>query len=57
MVIERASKRPTIDPSSSIAYDATVCGDLTIGPNTRVLHGARIIGEKAARSELEQTAL
>src|SRR5580698_18801 len=49
MIIEHAVKRPTIDPTSSIAYDATVCGDVTIGPNTRVLYGARIIGENSGK--------
>ena len=49
MIIEHAGKRPTIDPTSSIAYDATVCGDVTIGPNTRVLYGARIIGENSGK--------
>jgi len=45
MIIEHAGKRPRIDSTSSIAPDATVCGDVTIGQNTRVLYGARIIGE------------
>jgi carbonic anhydrase/acetyltransferase-like protein (isoleucine patch superfamily) len=49
MIIEHASKRPRIDPTSSIAADATVCGDVTIGRSTRVLYGARIIGENGGK--------
>jgi carbonic anhydrase/acetyltransferase-like protein (isoleucine patch superfamily) len=28
-----------------VAPDATVCGNVTIGPGARILHGARVIGE------------
>jgi carbonic anhydrase/acetyltransferase-like protein (isoleucine patch superfamily) len=45
MLIEHAGKRPQIDPTAWIAPDATICGDVAIGPGSRVLHGARIIGE------------
>jgi len=45
MIIEHAGKRPAIDPTALIAPDATVCGDVVIGPGARILHGARIIGE------------
>lgn len=49
MIIEHAGKRPGIHSTSSIALDATVCGDVTIGPHSRVLYGARIIGESGGR--------
>ncbi len=45
MLIEHMGKKPQIDPSAWIAPDATVCGDVVIGPGSRVMHGARIIGE------------
>jgi carbonic anhydrase/acetyltransferase-like protein (isoleucine patch superfamily) len=45
MIIVHAGKRPRIDPSAWVAPDATVCGDVTIGPGARILHGARVIGE------------
>jgi carbonic anhydrase/acetyltransferase-like protein (isoleucine patch superfamily) len=45
MIIVHAGKRPRIDPSAWVAPDATVCGDVAIGPGARVLHGARVIGE------------
>lgn len=45
MLISHAGVSPRIDPSAWVAPDATVCGDVTIGPGARVLHGARLIGE------------
>jgi carbonic anhydrase/acetyltransferase-like protein (isoleucine patch superfamily) len=45
MLVEHAGKRPQIDPSAWIAPDATICGDVAIGAGSRVLHGARVIGE------------
>jgi len=45
MLIEHAGKRPTIDPTAWVAPGATLCGDVTIGPGVRILHGARLIGE------------
>lgn len=45
MLIGHQGKRPKIDPAAWVAPDATICGDVTIGPGARILHGARIIGE------------
>lgn len=45
MLIEHNGKRPRIHSAAWIAPDATVCGDVEIGAGTRVLYGARIIGE------------
>jgi carbonic anhydrase/acetyltransferase-like protein (isoleucine patch superfamily) len=45
MLIDHAGKRPTIDPTAWVAPDATLCGDVTIGPGVRILHGARLVGE------------
>lgn len=39
MIVENAGKRPRIDSTSSVAPDGTVCEDVTIGQNTRVLYG------------------
>src|SRR5688500_7959141 len=49
MLIEHAGKSPQLDPSAWVAPDATVCGDVAIGPGVRVMHGARIIGEGGGR--------
>src|SRR5438128_4944868 len=45
MLIAHAGKQPRIDRSAWIAPDTTICGDVVIGPGTRVMHGARLIGE------------
>jgi carbonic anhydrase/acetyltransferase-like protein (isoleucine patch superfamily) len=45
MLIAHAGTHPRIDRSAWVAPDATVCGDVAIGPGARVLHGARLIGE------------
>ena len=50
MLIEHAGKRPTIDPTAWVAPDATLCGDVTIGPGVRILHGARLGGEAPSGS-------
>jgi hypothetical protein len=44
MLIAHGSKHPEIAASAWVAPDATVCGDVTIGPGTRILYGARLIG-------------
>lgn len=49
MLIQHAGKRPEIDPSAWVAPDATLCGDVTVGPGARILHGARIVGEAGGR--------
>lgn len=45
MLIAHAGKHPQIDPSAWVAPDATLCGDVAIGPGARIMHGARLIGE------------
>lgn len=45
MLFTHDNKSPQVDPTAWIASDATVCGDVTIGPGARILHGARVIGE------------
>lgn len=45
MLMSHGDRRPRIDASAWIAPDATICGDVAIGPGSRILHGARVIGE------------
>ncbi|HEV2674522.1 MAG TPA: gamma carbonic anhydrase family protein [Aliidongia sp.] len=45
MLIAHDGVGPRIDPSAWVAPDATVCGDVVIGPGARILHGARLVGE------------
>jgi carbonic anhydrase/acetyltransferase-like protein (isoleucine patch superfamily) len=49
MLIAHAGKYPEIAASAWVAPDATVCGDVIIGPGTRILYGARLIGESGGR--------
>ena len=44
-ILEHEGLRPKIDPTTRIAPTATVCGDVTIGPNTSVGFGAVIVAE------------
>ena len=45
MLLEHQGKRPHIHQSAYVAPTATVCGDVTIGENGRVLFGAVITAE------------
>ena len=45
MLIVHNGQRPEIDPTAWVAPDATVCGNVVIGAGSRVLYGARVIGE------------
>jgi len=40
MLISHKGKKPEVHSSAYIAPTATICGDVTIGPNCRVMHGA-----------------
>jgi carbonic anhydrase/acetyltransferase-like protein (isoleucine patch superfamily) len=45
MQIEHEGKRPRIHPSAYIAPTATVCGEVIIGEDSRVLFGAVLVAE------------
>jgi len=45
MIIEHNGKIPRIDPSAYVAPTATVCGDVVIGGDSRILFGTSIITE------------
>lgn len=47
MLIEYRGKRPRIEPSAWVAPSAVVSGDVRIGPESRVLHGAILSAEGA----------
>ncbi|MGX1929796.1 gamma carbonic anhydrase family protein [Flagellimonas sp. 2504JD4-2] len=47
MIIEHLGKRPKIHPSAYVAPNATICGDVNIGKNTRIMFGAQIIAENS----------
>lgn len=37
--------RPRVDPSAYVAPTATLVGDVTVGPEARVMHGATVVAE------------
>ncbi|MGQ3074380.1 MAG: gamma carbonic anhydrase family protein [Ferrovibrionaceae bacterium] len=45
MLIEHLGHRPQVDPAAWVAPDATLCGNVRLGPGSRVMHGARLIAE------------
>ena len=45
MLINHLGKSPTIDATAYIAPNATICGDVKIGKNARIMFGATIIAE------------
>jgi carbonic anhydrase/acetyltransferase-like protein (isoleucine patch superfamily) len=45
MLVEHRGKRPSVDPSAYVAPNAVLCGDVRIGPDSRVLFGAVLTGE------------
>jgi len=45
MLLEHEGRRPTIHPSAYIAPNATVSGDVSIGPECRILFGAVLTDE------------
>src|SRR6266700_2015913 len=52
MILSHAGIIPTIDGTAWVAPDATLCGDVTIGAGTRIMHGARLIGEGGGRIQI-----
>jgi carbonic anhydrase/acetyltransferase-like protein (isoleucine patch superfamily) len=45
MLISHNGKIPEVHPTAYIAPSASICGDVVIGPNCRVMHGVSIIAE------------
>src|SRR6187431_1635580 len=48
MIVTHRGKTPTIDPTASVAPNAVVAGDVTLGPGVRVLWGAVLTAEDGA---------
>jgi carbonic anhydrase/acetyltransferase-like protein (isoleucine patch superfamily) len=51
MLIEHEGKRPTVAPSAYVAPTAVLCGDVSVGDDSRILFGAVITAE-AGRIEI-----
>ena len=45
MILTHQGKTPHIDPTAYVAPNATICGDVAIGPGCRILFGAQVIAE------------
>jgi carbonic anhydrase/acetyltransferase-like protein (isoleucine patch superfamily) len=48
LLLEHRGKRPRIHESAYVAPTATICGDVTVGANSRVLFGAVVTAEGGA---------
>ena len=51
MLIEHEGKRPTVAPSAYVAPTAVLCGDVSVGEDSRILFGAVLTAE-AGRIEI-----
>lgn len=47
MILTHRGRQPTIDPSAYVAPTAVVCGDVTIGPDSRIGFNAVLVAEGA----------
>jgi carbonic anhydrase/acetyltransferase-like protein (isoleucine patch superfamily) len=45
MLVEHRGNAPTVDPTAYVAPTAVLCGDVRIGPESRVLFGAVVTAE------------
>src|SRR2546428_8158078 len=45
MILEHGGKRPLFHTSAYVAPNATICGDVTVGAESRVLFGAVLTAE------------
>ena len=48
MLLEHRGRRPRIHPSAYVAPTAVVCGDVTVGPDCRILFGAVVTAESGS---------
>lgn len=50
MLIKHDGASPEIDPTAWVAPNAVVCGNVTVGPGCRIMHGAQVIAESGSIS-------
>lgn len=48
MLIKHQGQAPQVDPTAYVAPNAVVCGNVTIGPGCRIMHGALLIAESGS---------
>lgn len=56
-IVEHRGRSPRVDPSAYVAPNATLCGDVAIGPDARILFGAVITAEDGQVSIGAQTVV
>jgi gamma-carbonic anhydrase len=57
MLIEHRGRRPVVHPSATVAPNAVLCGDVTIGAGARILFGAVLTAEDGAVLVGEQSVV
>lgn len=57
MLIEHRGRRPVVHPSATVAPNAVLCGDVTIGAGARILFGAVLSAEDGAVLVGEQSVV
>jgi carbonic anhydrase/acetyltransferase-like protein (isoleucine patch superfamily) len=50
VLITHAGATPRVDPTAYVAPNAVVCGNVTIGPDCRIMYGAQVIAESGSIS-------
>jgi carbonic anhydrase/acetyltransferase-like protein (isoleucine patch superfamily) len=48
VLITHEGVAPQIDPKAWVAPNAALCGDVTVGPGCRIMHGAQVIAESGS---------
>jgi carbonic anhydrase/acetyltransferase-like protein (isoleucine patch superfamily) len=48
VLITHAGATPRVDPTAYVAPNAVVCGNVTIGPDCRIMYGAQVIAESGS---------
>ena len=57
MLIEHRGRRPVVHPSATVAPNAVLCGDVTIGAGARILFGAVLTAEDGSVRVGEQSVV
>jgi carbonic anhydrase/acetyltransferase-like protein (isoleucine patch superfamily) len=55
MLLEHMGHMPRVHPTAYVAPNAVLCGDVTVGPDCRVMFGAQLIAEAGTIEIGEQT--
>jgi carbonic anhydrase/acetyltransferase-like protein (isoleucine patch superfamily) len=56
MLIRHRGAEPQVDPSAYVAPNATLVGDVRVGPNTRIMYGA-VLDAEGSRVEVGESVI